>query len=254
MRYYIFESGSKGNCTLIESNNRYLLIDIGISGKKFRKKLSEINVSIDQINHVLITHNHSDHIAGIDVFSRDEIFTTHQTLDDIPLVNELIPYQTYKINNFQVTVVPTSHDAEGSIGFIIEDENEKLVYITDTGYLYEKVVSMIQNADYYIMESNHNVKMLIETNRPQSLKKRIMGDYGHLSNDDSANYLCDVIGENTKEITLAHLSEEANSQEQALCDLMKVFKKRGVDFDRFLIRCASQQDTLIGGKIKDKVI
>lgn len=245
MKYHIFESGSKGNATLIvASDGRCLLIDMGISAKKLRNKLSEIGMDIKNVNHVLVTHGHTDHIGGIDVFDKNQIYSTYETFQDIPLKNQLIPYQTYKINGFDVMVVPTSHDIDGSIGFIISEQEEKLVYITDTGYLYEKVVDLIKGADYYIFESNHNVKMLIETNRPQSLKKRIMGDYGHMSNDDSANYLCDVISSNTKEIVLAHLSEEANSHEQALADLIKVFKKRGFNVDDYCIRCASQKDTI----------
>ena len=244
MEFHVFESGSKGNCTLIVSNDRYLLIDMGISHKKLRAKLQEANVNICNVNHVLVTHAHSDHIQGIDLFEKDQIYSTYDTFQDIPLANQLIPYQNYRINGFDVLVLPTSHDIDGSIGFLISDGKETLAYITDTGYLYEKVVDLIQNATYYIFESNHNVKMLIETNRPQSLKKRIMGDYGHMSNEDSANYLCDVIGNDTKEIVLAHLSEEANTHEQALCDLIKVFKKRGVSVDKYLIRCASQKDTI----------
>jgi phosphoribosyl 1,2-cyclic phosphodiesterase len=244
MEFHVFESGSKGNCTLIVSNGRYLLIDMGISHKKLRAKLQEVNVNICNVNHVLVTHGHSDHIQGIDLFEKDQIYSTYDTFQDIPLVNQLIPYQNYRINGFDVFVLPTSHDIDGSIGFIIRDGSETLVYITDTGYLYEKVVDLIKDADYYIFESNHNVKMLIETNRPQSLKKRIMGDYGHMSNEDSANYLCDVLGNNTKEIILAHLSEEANSHEQALFDLIKVFRKRGVNPDKYLIRCANQRETI----------
>lgn len=248
MKYSIFESGSKGNCTLIESEGRYLLIDAGISKKKLKAKLEQIGKTTEDINHVLITHYHSDHISGIDAFPKEVLYSTYATLPDIPLANQLIPYQTYRINGFDVLVIPTSHDTDGSVGFSIGDGKETLVYVTDTGYLYEKSVDLIGNADYYIFESNHNVKALIESDRPQSLKKRIMGDYGHLSNEDSANYLCDVVGEKTREIVLAHLSEEVNSPELALADLMKVFKKRGVDFDRFRIRCASQTETVSGGE------
>lgn len=247
MEFHIFESGSKGNSTLIESNGRYLLIDMGISPKKLRLKLKEINVDLLKINHVLLTHAHADHIAGINIFENEQIYATHATKNDIPLSNELIPYQTMKINGFEVTILPTSHDIDGSVGFIIRDEEEELVYITDTGYLYEKVVDLIKGADYYIFESNHNMKMLIDTNRPQSLKKRIFGDYGHLSNEDSANYICDVINKNTKEIVLAHLSEEANSPEQAIEDYKKVFAMRGVKFSNYHIHCANQHETVSGG-------
>ncbi len=248
MKYYIFESGSKGNSTLIESNGRYLLIDMGISKRKLVNKLLDLGLTLDSINYVLVTHNHSDHISGLDTFNAEQIYTTKLTYEGVLLQNELIPYNEYKINCFKVKVVPTSHDAKGSIGFIIEDGDEKLVYITDTGYIYEKVVEMIKNADYYIFESNHNVRMLINTNRTQMLKQRIMGDYGHMSNEDSANYICDVIGKKTKEIVLAHLSEEANSPEQAFDDWKKVFEMRGVDFNAYNIRCASQKDTVSGGK------
>jgi phosphoribosyl 1,2-cyclic phosphodiesterase len=247
MKYYIFESGSKGNSTLIESSGRYLLIDMGISKKKLVSKLNEINLSFEDINYVLVTHNHSDHIAGLDAFKPEQIYATKLTYEEVPLTNELIPYNEYKINGFKVYTLPTSHDAQGSIGFIIEDGQEKLVYITDTGYLYEKTVELISDADYYIMESNHNVKMLINTSRPQNLKRRIMGDYGHMSNEDSANYICDVITKRTKEIVLAHLSEEANSPEQALDDYKKVFRQRGLNFYSYNIRCASQKDTVFGG-------
>ena len=247
MEFNVLESGSKGNSTIVISHGRYLLIDMGISGRKLKTKLNELGIDVNDVNHVLVTHAHSDHIAGLDFFKDEQIYATHFTHPSLSITNELIPYQTYKINGFKVTVLPTSHDIEGSIGFIIEDDEEKLVYITDTGYLYEKVVEMIKDATYYIFESNHNVKMLIETSRPQYLKKRIMGDYGHMSNEDSANYICDVITSNTKEVILAHLSEEANSPTQALEDYQKVFRKRGVDFNAFDIRCASQRETVHGG-------
>ncbi len=252
MEFHIFESGSKGNCTLITtSSNHHILIDDGISKKKLVGYLNQYSLNLDDIEALLVTHNHTDHIAGIDkTFSKDKIYTTKLVHLDIPEKNEIVPFSSYNIAGIKVQVVPTSHDAPGSIGFILEDEDEKLVYITDTGYLFERVVDMIMNADYYIIESNHNVRMLINTNRPQHLKKRIMGDEGHLSNIDSANYMCDVIGEKTKQIILAHLSEEANSPTQALIDYAQEFEKRDVDFTRYDIRCASQHEIVSGGNLK----
>ena len=253
MRFYIFESGSKGNSTLIVSNGRSIMIDNGLSIKKTKEKLKEAGKTIEDVEALLLTHNHTDHIAGINAFS-DEIiyatkFTYKKTLDD----HQLVPFKEYDIAGFKITCIPTSHDAQGSCGFIIRDDKETLVYITDTGYIYERVVDMIMDAKYYIMESNHNVRMLMATNRTQHLKNRIMGDYGHLSNIDSANYLCDVIGHNTKEIILAHLSEEANTPEQAMIDMIQVFEERGINIENYLIRCASQRDTLIGGEIEVEV-
>ena len=250
MKFYVFESGSKGNCTLITSNGRCLMIDNGLSKRKTISKLQEVNKTIEDVEALLLTHSHTDHIAGISVFSDEIIYATKFTYKNTNVDHQLIPFKEYEIAGFKVTCVPTSHDSQGSCGFIIKDDQDTLVYITDTGYIYERVVDMITDATYYIFESNHNVRMLMNTDRPQHLKKRIMGDYGHLSNIDSANYLCDVIGDNTKEIVLAHLSEEANSVDQAMMDLVEVFNDRGVDNNKYLIRCASQTETLVGGEVE----
>lgn len=251
MKFYVFESGSRGNCTLITSNNHSIMIDNGLSIKKTKSKLQEIDKTIDDVEALLLTHSHVDHIAGINAFSDEIIYATKFTYKNTKVDHQLIPFKEYEISGFKITCIPTSHDSQGSCGFIIKDEEETLVYITDTGYIYERVVDMIMDATYYIFESNHNVRMLINTDRPQSLKKRIMGDYGHLSNVDSANYLCDVVGENTKEVVLAHLSEEANTPEQAMIDLIEVFEERGIDNTKYLIRCASQTKTLVGGKVEE---
>lgn len=253
MKFYIFESGSKGNCTLITNDNHSIMIDNGLSIKKTKAKLNEINKTIDDVEALLLTHSHTDHIAGINAFSDDIIYSTKFTYKKTKIDHQLVPFKEYEIGGFKITCLPTSHDSQGSCGFIIRDDKDTLVYITDTGYIYERVVDMIMDATYYIFESNHNVRMLMNTNRPQTLKKRIMGDYGHLSNEDSANYLCDVIGDNTKEIVLAHLSEEANSPDQAMIDLIEVFEERGIDNTKYLIRCASQTSTLIGGDVEAKV-
>ena len=251
MRFHIFESGSKGNCMVIESDNhRYLMIDNGLTKKKTKEKLENFNISIDEIKALLVTHSHSDHISGISIFSKDILYSTSLCGIDTPVCNYLVPFDSYEINGFKVTCLPTSHDAPGSCGFIIECDNETLVYITDTGYIYEKVCEKIVNKEYYIIESNHNVRMELECNRPQYLKKRVIGDYGHLSNEDSANYMCDVIGDKTKQIILAHLSQDANTPSQAMEDYCKVFEERNIDISLFDVKCASQTETVSGGKLE----
>lgn len=253
MRYYILESGSKGNSTLIYSNGKYLLIDNGLSERKFKKYLTEINVKFSDINVVLITHSHSDHTAGLKMFDLRCLYSTKSTTTLLDSLHELVPYKNYVLNGFKITVVPTSHDAVGSIGFIIEDDQDILVYITDTGYIYERVLNMIKNADYYIFESNHDVRMQLTSGRPQYLIDRIMGDYGHLSNEDAALYLSEAIGSRTKEIVLAHLSEEANTPETALSCFNKIMAKRGVNINNISVRCAKQREMVCGGKITQEI-
>ncbi len=254
MRYYVFASGSKGNCTLICSSNRYLLIDNGLSHRAFKNHLSNVNVDLSSINVVLVTHKHSDHCSGLDIFQDEYIYSTKQTRDLYDDNHELKPYQTYILNGFKITIIPTSHDAVGSIGFVIEDDNEKLVYITDTGYLFDKSLDYLKDADYYIFESNHDIRMLLATNRPQYLIDRIMGDKGHLSNEDSSLYLSELITPRTKEIVLAHLSEEANTPELALNAFSKIMRKRNINITNINVRCASQREMLTGGNLIKEII
>ncbi len=261
MRYYILESGSKGNSTLIKTEKGIIVIDNGIkSKKKFLSKLSELSISLDDIKAVLVTHGHSDHIDGLSIFKPNIIYATNDTFSciknsfkiDGSIFDEnhyLDYYQEIKINDLKITVLPTSHDKKGSIGFKIEEDNEILVYITDTGFIYEKALEMCKNATYYILESNHDVEMLLNTNRPQKLKERILGDKGHLSNEDCSLYLAELIGNNTKEIIFAHISQEANNKEKVINTFLKIMEKRLINLEGILFRCSSQTDTISGGKI-----
>ena len=254
MRYFVFESGSKGNCTLISSRGRHIIIDNGLTIRRFNACLASVNVDIEDISVVLVTHSHTDHIAGLKVFKPRYIYSSKSTYPLYSEKNELIPYRVYELNGFKITVVPTSHDATGSIGFVIEDDGEKLVYITDTGHVYERVLDYIKDADYYIFESNHNVRMQLQTKRPQYLIDRIMGDHGHLSNEDASLYLSEVISNKTKEIVLAHLSEEANSPEVALETFYKIMAKKGVNVSFINVRCAMQKEMVSGGNIEKELI
>ncbi len=266
MRYHVFESGSKGNATLITSSHGNLIIDNGLSKKTFLNKLASVSVGLEQINAVLVTHGHDDHIKGMKVFTHDLIYSSSETFSSIKKViglddsfkmmpsHILKPYQKLKISGFDIEVIPTSHDAQGSFGFIIRDDNEKLVYITDTGFIYEKCLPKLQDADYYIFESNHDVRMLLNTNRPQSLKDRILGDRGHLSNADSALYLSEIIGPNTKEIIFAHISQEANTEEKVIETFLKIMEKRGIVLENITYRCSSQIDTVSGGIIYKELL
>ena len=247
MRFVVIQSGSKGNATLVIDKGRVLLIDMGIGIRALKAALEKENLNIYNINAMLLTHEHWDHTAGIKYLPPLPIYCTKETLDKENVV-ELEPYKEFEIEHFKITPISTSHDVNNPLGFIIQNDEEKLVYLTDSGKILKKSLQKIKNADYYIIESNHDPEMLMATNRPMMLKRRILSTKGHLSNEQSATYMIQSIGDKTKEIVLAHLSEEANCPEVALATYKKVFEDANISLENIKLYCANQHYSVEGGK------
>ena len=248
MKFYVVASGSKGNATIIESNSGHLIqIDMGVTNKYLKEQLKDTHINMEDIEALLITHEHSDHIKCASSFPNEKIYSALGTYE-VPDTNVLELYKKYNIAGFDITILATSHDAKNPIGFVIEADNPKLIYMTDTGYISERNLKYMQNPDYICIESNHNVKKLFETSRPAYLIMRILGDEGHLSNEDSAMYMSEIIGENTKEIVLMHLSEEANTPELALSTYNEILTKKIGDISKIRIIAAKQREMVTGGE------
>jgi len=247
MKIIVVESGSKGNATLIYDEGRLLLIDMGITLTSLKSALKTIDKKLIDIDALLLTHSHTDHTKGVQYLDPLPIYCTKETYKGNN-VNVIEPYEKFMVDHFVITPISASHDASGTVGFVIKNKKEKLVYMTDTGMIPDKSLSKMKNADYYIIESNHNIKKLHQTNRPASLKLRILSDEGHLSNEASAIYMSELVGDKTKEIILAHLSEEANDPELALKAYKKVFQKCRIDLDKINLHCAKQHEMVLGGK------
>ena len=245
MYFHIIASGSKGNATIVVSNKTVLLIDMGITLTRLEEGLSEINLSLNDITGALFTHDHTDHISGIRFLSPKIMFGLEGTLPS--LSNVVYINKPFKIGDFEITPIETSHDATNPCAYLIKDKEESLFYMTDTGVFLEENLPLVKDPTYLIIESNHDIKMLLNTNRTFELKNRIMSEKGHLCNEDSAIATISIIGEHTKEIVLAHLSEEANTPEVAIEAYQKIFQHFGVSFDKYLIRCANQRKSLTGG-------
>ena len=245
MYFNVVSSGSKGNATLVVAKNTTILIDMGISLVRLKAGLEEINKKLGDIDALFITHEHTDHVNGLKHFSPKKIYSLEGTLG---IDYNVISAYT-KINIKDIDIIPffTSHDAHNPCGYVLECEDEKLVYMTDTGVFYNNNLPYLSNPNYLIIESNHDVGMLLKTHRTYELKCRIMSDVGHLCNEDSAIVAKDIIGDKTKEIVLAHLSEEANTSELALKAYHDIFKHFGIREGQILIRCANQHHSLIGG-------
>ena len=221
-------SGSKGNATLIYNEDTLIQVDMGVSLRRVRESLSLLNKDVKDIQGLLITHDHNDHIRNVFYLDGVSIYTAEGNLEHVDFIIE--PFESLQIGSFDIVPLRTSHDATNPIGFLIMDKDESLLYMTDTGMIPEESLSYMKNHDYYIIESNHDLTMLRNSNRPKCLKDRIRGDFGHLSNKDSAVYMSQLVGDKTKAIYLAHLSEECNTPEKAVDTYWKNFKKLGVKY------------------------
>lgn len=249
MEYHVLASGSKGNSVFIFDQGEGILIDCGISRKQLLYRLSTVGFTEENINHVLLTHDHYDHNKNISIFDQQMVYCGKGCIKGICESQELQPYQEVMLGHYHITPLSISHDATSPLAFSIMGEKESLLYMTDTGYVSQKNMQLMENHHYYIMESNHDIEMLMKTSRPIFLKNRILGDQGHLNNQYSAEVMTKVIGGNTKEIVLAHLSEEANTAKKALETYQRVFDENQVLFAN--IKIASQINVISGGETRE---
>ena len=250
MKVCVLSSGSKGNTTYIETKKTKILIDCGNSSRYVVNKLADLNVNPEDIDAILITHTHSDHIKGLPVFIKKTNATVYMTekmysyLDFIENF-QFIKEDSFEIKDLKIEIIKTSHDAESSLGYIINNQDKSVVYITDTGYINNKYYDLLSNRNIYIFESNHDIEMLNNGTYPFELRKRILSDKGHLSNYDSAKYLAKFIGNNTKKIILAHLSEENNTENLAMETLIERLNKENIIFNDIIIAKQNKETELI---------
>lgn len=243
MKVCVLSSGSKGNSTLVITDKAKILIDLGTTTSYLEAALNNLNVDVKEISHILITHSHVDHIKGLKVFIKryNPVILVTEDMKNV-LEKELgnFRYEYYEdkktiIDDLTVNVIKTSHDAEESIGFVLTNNNSSMVYITDTGYINQKYFKILSNNNLYVLESNHDIKMLMDGPYPYYLKQRVQGDKGHLSNKQASDYLCKFIGDNTRKIVFAHISEHNNSYEKVIETFNEELSKNDMKFDDVLI-------------------
>ncbi len=246
----LFASGSKGNAFLLRDEAMCVLIDCGAPKKYLLACLKQCGVSREEIDAVLITHDHSDHIAQIGLFRDKPVYSPVRLSVPSSRITADIPFL---LGHLSITPLGLSHDAESTVGFIIENGTEKLVYVTDTGYVKDSYLPYMRGADYIVFEANHDPDMLMRTRRPYYLKMRIMSDSGHMCNEDAAAVLEGIVTANTKMIILAHISREANTRERALETVCGHLLSGRKGLNPSLVICAAGQYEPIHGGYNEKV-
>ena len=229
MRLCSIASGSSGNCIYAGSDHTHLLVDTGISKKRIEQGLNTLDVKGEELNGILITHEHIDHIQGLGVFSRKyevPIYATHGTIEGIKnckslgkmpegLLHEIKVDHPLSLGDITVHPFAISHDANEPSGYRIEQGERSVAVATDIGIYDEYTVENLKNVNALVLEANHDIHMLEVGPYPYPLKRRVMGDKGHLSNELSGRLLCDILHDDLKQVVLGHLSKENNYPELA---------------------------------------
>lgn len=229
MRMCSIASGSSGNCIYIGSEENHILIDAGISGKRVEAGLKELDLSGKDLDGILVTHEHSDHIKGLGVLSRKyqvPIYATPGTIEGIKgtgslgaidpeLFVKITPDENFFVGDLKISPFRVSHDAAEPTAYRVDCQEKSMAVATDLGVYTDYTVDKLKGLDVLLLEANHDIHMLEVGAYPYYLKRRILGERGHLSNESAGKLLCKLLHDNLKNVLLGHLSKENNFAELA---------------------------------------
>ncbi len=243
MKVINLSSGSDGNLTYIESENSRILVDVGLSCKETEKRLELLNVSGNDIDAILITHEHSDHIKGVDVFSKkynlpvyahnDVWVGLNDKLTRVSEKEKKVFDGSFEIKDLLIEPVELPHDVK-CFGYSLTEGNKKISILTDLGHTDEKIFNSVKGSQLVYLEANHDLNMLRNNERYSfSLKMRIAGKNGHLSNDASADFIEKLVKSGTKQIVLSHLSTENNTPDLAFNYISSLLSQHGLQEGEF---------------------
>jgi phosphoribosyl 1,2-cyclic phosphodiesterase len=238
MQIISLQSGSNGNCIYVETGQVRLLFDAGISGVQVRKRLAESGRDVDDMNAVVISHDHVDHSRAMGIYQRKfglPVYVTAKTfhataercnLGEMEDVRHYRAGETLQFGKVSVETICTPHDGVDGVAFVVDDGKHRLGILTDLGHVFSDLNAVIASLDAVLLESNYDPELLENGSYPESLKRRIRGRGGHLSNFEAAELLLGAISKRAKWACLAHLSHDNNSPELALETHRKILGKR----------------------------
>lgn len=238
MRLITFASGSLGNCALVTGSGGHLLIDAGISTRRIRQELRELGLELSDLSGILITHDHQDHIQGLQTFvkgcavpvyaPRTVAGCLRRSIAGVePSLRVLAVGEEQELSGFAVRPFRTPHDTEESVGYRITGDDGSLGYATDTGAITDELLEGLAGVETAVIEANHDLEMLRQGPYPASLKRRILSDRGHLSNESCGRLAAELAGMGTRRLVLAHLSRENNTPTLARRTVEKVLASVG---------------------------
>ncbi len=243
-------SGSKGNSIFVGTDQAKILIDAGISAKMIDHKLREIGTRIEEIDAILITHEHHDHISGLKTLAFKygiPIFANHETakaivenLHDCPKFKIFSTGETFEFLDMEIHPFSIQHDTLDPVAFTIKTHDLKLGFCADLGFVSSLVRNQLKECDYLYIESNHEPAMVHASSRPMVYKQRVLSRTGHLSNQSCGELLRDIYHDGLKHVHLAHLSSECNSHEKALSTIQEILTNAGIALDM----CVAPQDKI----------
>jgi phosphoribosyl 1,2-cyclic phosphodiesterase len=245
LNFCSLSSGSSGNCYYIGNEFHGILIDAGISASSIRRLLKEMGISMQTIMGVLITHNHVDHIRGLEGLTRKNslpAFTTLKIWDSIltpyskitsDCIREITLHQKFHLSGFDIEAFPVCHDAPETIGFRICAGDKNIIIATDLGHICETSATYLKEANLLVLESNYDEQMLLNGRYPYYLKVRIQSDHGHLGNHQTSEFLAENFNDRISHICLAHLSKNNNTPEKALQTLRKALYDKGIILKKY---------------------
>lgn len=238
MKVDILASGSAGNCIALTVDNKTILIDAGIAKTKIEKALLNVNIRPDNVEAIFITHAHKDHTKGLPLANKYKIpvYAGEEEWKDIEGVEEELIYtidtevvSCGKINTYAFDV---HHDAYDPKGYVVRTENKQVTICLDTGRVDKEMLNVMKESDIYIIEANHEPKMVERSNYPNSVKARILSDVGHLSNQQTAEALSKLVKGEGEQIKLVHLSNSNNLPALAEATVVKELMKKGYTKDK----------------------
>lgn len=245
-------SGSSGNCLFVETQNTKILIDAGVSLKKIEKGLESINVEPSDLNAVIVTHEHTDHIQSLGNLSKKfdlPVFATSGTFDAMPKQTEKISEtnkknininEKFSVGDIEILPFQIPHDAADPCGFTLFSDNKKISIATDVGHMTNDILKHIDGSEFILLESNYDTNVLKYTKYPFKLKERIAGPTGHLSNKIAGQTINYLINSGLKNAMLGHLSKESNFPELAYQTVMDEIISNGTNIDEFHLSVAKR--------------